>query len=58
MSTSTILLDQNVRANNVDITVFEPSVLFHPPPPAAVWGEIDDMVRNKVHIPLCRRCLL
>ena len=41
MLTSIILLDQNFSANDVDIMVFEPSVLF---PPAAVWGEIDDMV--------------
>ena len=43
MSTSIILLDQNTNANNVDIMVFEPSLLF---PPAAVWGGggIDDMV--------------
>ena len=41
MSTSIILLDQNFNANDVDIMVFEPSVLFLP---AAVWGEIDDMV--------------
>ena len=37
MSASIILLDQNFNANYVDIMVFEPSVLF-PPPPAAVWG--------------------
>ena len=43
MSTSIILLDQNFSANDVDIMVFEPSVLF-PPSPAAVWGEIDGMV--------------
>ena len=42
MSTSIILLDQNVNANYVDIMVFESSVLFTP---AAVWGGIDDMVR-------------
>ena len=41
MSTSIALLDQNSNANNVDIMVFELSLLF---PPAAVWGEIDDMV--------------
>ena len=41
MSTSIILLDQNFSANDVDIMVFEPSVLS----PAAVWGEIDDMVQ-------------
>ena len=41
MSTSIILLDQSFNANDVDIMVFEPSVLF---PLAAVWGEIDDMV--------------
>ena len=28
MSTSVILLDQNFNANDVDILVFEPSVLF------------------------------
>ena len=44
MSTSNILLDQNVNANDVDIMVFEPSVLFSP---AAVRGGgfIDDMVQ-------------
>ena len=42
MSTSIILLDQTFNAPDVDIMVFEPSVLF---PPAAVWGGIDDMVR-------------
>ena len=35
MSTSNILLDQNTNANDVDMMVFEPFVLF---PPAAVWG--------------------
>ena len=35
MSTSIILLHQNFNANDVDIMVFEPSVLF---PPAAVGG--------------------
>ena len=44
MSTSIILLDQNFSANDVDIMVFEPSVLFSP---AAVWGGIDDMVPKK-----------
>ena len=45
MSTSIILLDQNFNANDVDIMVFEPCVLF---PSAAVWGGgIDDMVREK-----------
>ena len=47
MSTSIILLDQNTNANNVDIMVFEPSLLF---PPAAVFfflgGGVDDTVRN------------
>ena len=47
MSTSISLLDQNFNANDVDIMVFEPSVLF---PPAAVWpaggGGIDDMVKR------------
>ena len=42
MSTSIILLDQDFNANDVDIMVFEPSVLF---PPVAVWGGIDDMVQ-------------
>ena len=28
MSTSIILLDQNFNANDIDIMVFEPSVLF------------------------------
>ena len=43
MSTSIILLDQNFNANDFYI-IFELSVLF-PPPPAAVWGEIDDIFR-------------
>ena len=45
MSTSIILLDENFNAHDVDIIVFEPSVLS----PAAVWGGggIDDMVRNQ-----------
>ena len=34
MSTSIILLDENFNAHDVDIIVFEPSVLS----PAAVWG--------------------
>ena len=42
MSTSIIFLDQNFNANDVDIMVFEHCVLF---PPAAIWGEIDDMVQ-------------
>ena len=33
MSTSIILLDQNSYANNVDVMVFEPSVLSTPTPP-------------------------
>ena len=45
MSTSIVLLDQNFNAIDVDIMVFESSVLFSP---AAVWGGggIDDMVRR------------
>ena len=35
MSTSITLLDQNSNANDVDIMVFEPSVLLIP---GAVWG--------------------
>ena len=35
MSTSITLLDQNFSANDVNIMVFEPSVLFLP---AEVWG--------------------
>ena len=42
MSTSISLLDQNFNANDVDIMVFEPSVLF--PLPQLFFGEIDDMV--------------
>ena len=55
MSTSIMVLDQNSNANNVDIMVFEPSVLF---PPAAVffWGGIDDMVQ--VYLPLDLRIFL
>ena len=33
ISTSIILLDQNFKAHDVDIMVFEPSVLLNPPPP-------------------------
>ena len=49
MSTSIILLDQNFSANDVDIMVFEPSVLF---PSPAVLVEIDDMVPY-LHIQIC-----
>ena len=35
MSTS-IFIDQNFNANDVDIMVFVPSVLF---PPVAAWGD-------------------
>ena len=48
MSTSNILLGQNFNANDVDIMVFEPSVLLPqppPPPPRRSLGEIDDMVQ-------------
>ena len=41
MSTRNFLLYQNSNANNVDIMVYEPSLLF---PPAAVWGGINDLV--------------
>ena len=37
MSTSIILLDQNFNANDVDLMVFEPSVLS-PPPQFGVGG--------------------
>ena len=47
MSTSIILLDKNSNANDVDIMVFEPSVLFSP---AAVGGGIDAGVFNKLFI--------
>ena len=43
MSTSIIILDQNFNANDVDIMVFEPSVLF-PPAQFGGGGLIDDMV--------------
>ena len=43
LSTSIILLNQSFNANDVDIMVFAPCVLF---PPAAAWGKIDDMVRK------------
>ena len=36
MSTSISLLDQNFNANDVDIMVFEPSVLS--PPPRSLGG--------------------
>ena len=47
MSTSIIILDQNVNANHVDTRVFEPSALF---PPAAVWGGggVEHMVQTLV----------
>ena len=41
MSTSIIFLNQNFNANDVEIMVFEPSVLFLPP---QFRGEINDMV--------------
>ena len=41
MSTLIDLLDQNFSANDVDIMVFEPSVLSPIPPPPQL-GEIDD----------------
>ena len=44
MSTSIILLDQNFNANDVDIMVFEPCVLF---PPAAVGGELMTWSQNR-----------
>ena len=40
VSTSIILLDQKFNANDVDILVFEPSVLF-----PRQFGGIDDMVQ-------------
>ena len=43
MSTSIILSDQNFSANDVDIMVFEPSVLF--PWRSLGGGGVDDMVR-------------
>ena len=45
MSTSIILLDQSFNANDVDIMVFEPSVLFPSAPPQFVGG-IDNMARH------------
>ena len=44
MSTSIILLDQNFNAN-VNIMVFEPSVVS-PPPQLGGGKRIDDMVRK------------
>ena len=49
MSTSTILLDQNSNANNVDIMVFEPSLLF-PSCRSLGGGGIDDMVQHRKFI--------
>ena len=51
MLTSIILLKQTFNANDVDIMVFELSVLFDPPPPPAPQfffggGGIDDMVQD------------
>ena len=43
MSTSITLLDQNFSVNDVDIMVFEPSVLF---PPPQFGGGVDDMVQK------------
>ena len=48
MSTSIILLDQNFNANDVDLMVFEPSVLS-PPRRSLGLGEIDDMVQLKIY---------
>ena len=42
MSTSINLLDRNFKANDIDIMVFEPSVLF---PPRLSLGGIDDMAQ-------------
>ena len=42
MSTSIILLDQNSNANDVDIMVFDPSVLL-----PRLGGGIDDMVQKR-----------
>ena len=47
MLTSIISLDQTFNANDVDILVFEPSVLF--PPPSQFGGGIDDRVRILYH---------
>ena len=44
MSISIMLLDQNSNANDVEIMVFETSVLF-PPPVFFLGGGIDDMVQ-------------
>ena len=59
MSTSIVLLDYYPNANDVDIMVFEPCDLS--PPPAAVWGGIDDMVqwtiRTKIAIKSFKKIL-
>ena len=44
MSTSIILLDQNSNANDVDIMVFEPCVLFSPC--GCLGGGIEHMVQS------------
>ena len=49
MLTSIILLDQDFNANDVDIMVFEPSVVFPKPNPPQFFfggegGGLDDMV--------------
>ena len=44
MSTSIVLLDQNFNANDVDIMVFKPCVLF--PPCGRLGGGIEHMVRR------------
>ena len=44
ISTSKSLLDQNCKANDVDIRVFEPTFLFHPP--RSISGEIRNTWRN------------
>ena len=50
MSTSIIFLDEFFNANDVDIMVFEPCVLFHP---GAAWDEIQNMVRQMICRTLC-----
>ena len=45
MSISITLLDQNFSVNDVDIMVFEPSVLF-PPPQFFLGGGVDEMVQK------------
>ena len=51
MSTSITLLDQNSNANNVDIMVFEPCVLFTP---ATAWGGGGNYTHGPKNFPMMK----